>query len=181
MDATYLSVTETAALVRAALKRAFPKITFSVRSKSYSGGSSIDVKWTDGPTTTMVSAVTDQYQGSRFDGMIDLSYSVYHWLLPDGSAVVALNPGTVGGGGSVPAERTAHPAPYARMVRFCADHVFTNRHYTAAFLQRRADRIAPGATVATSKWGGHIVEGVDSMTYDQIYSAAHRTAQVQAG
>jgi len=35
MQATYLSVTETAKLIRAALKRSFPRTKFSVRSRSY--------------------------------------------------------------------------------------------------------------------------------------------------
>jgi len=48
-ETVYVSVAETAKLVRAALKAAFPGITFSVRSKSYSMGASISVRWTDGP------------------------------------------------------------------------------------------------------------------------------------
>lgn len=70
--AKYITVTETAKLVRAALKTAFPAVKFSVTSKSYSGGAHIRVSWQDGPTTGQVERVTGQYSGSTFDAMIDL-------------------------------------------------------------------------------------------------------------
>lgn len=68
----YLSVADTAKLVRQALKAAFPGVKFSVRSDSYSGGASIRVRWTDGPTVKVVEAVTNRYRGADFDGMQDL-------------------------------------------------------------------------------------------------------------
>jgi len=71
-ETVYVSVAETAKLVRAALKAAFPGITFSVRSKSYSMGASISVRWTDGPTEKDVERITGEYRGATFDGMIDL-------------------------------------------------------------------------------------------------------------
>ena len=47
----YLRCAETAKLLlRAALKEAFPEVAFSVRSRTYAGGASIDVTWRDGPT-----------------------------------------------------------------------------------------------------------------------------------
>src|SRR4051794_17392857 len=54
----YLSVATTAKLVRTALKTQFPRIKFTVRSRSYSGGASIDVAWTDGPCAAAVEAIT---------------------------------------------------------------------------------------------------------------------------
>ena len=51
---TYLSCAETAKLVRAALKKAFPGVKFSVKSSVYSMGASIRVGWTDGPVTKAV-------------------------------------------------------------------------------------------------------------------------------
>jgi hypothetical protein len=66
------STTETATLIRAELKSAFPGVKFSVKSKSYSGGSSINVSWTDGPTAKEVDRVAGQFAGASFDGMIDL-------------------------------------------------------------------------------------------------------------
>jgi len=68
----YISTTDTAALIRKALKARFPDVTFSVRSKSYSGGSSIRVNWTDGPTRRCVSAVTAKFEGSHMNMMEDL-------------------------------------------------------------------------------------------------------------
>jgi hypothetical protein len=68
----YLTCAETAKLVRAALKAKFPTMTFAVRSRTYSGGASIDVTWTDGPTTKQVDAVVGRFEGASFDGMIDL-------------------------------------------------------------------------------------------------------------
>ena len=46
--ARYLTTAETAKLVRERLKAEFPGVRFSVRSQSYSGGSSIHVGWLDG-------------------------------------------------------------------------------------------------------------------------------------
>lgn len=68
----YISCAATAKIVRTALKREFPAVAFSVRSKTYSGGASIRVRWIDGPTVKMVERITSQYTGASFDGMIDL-------------------------------------------------------------------------------------------------------------
>ena len=59
----YLSVADTAKLVRSALKKAFPGVKFSVRSTSYSGGSSVRVGWTDGPQTAEVDKVAQPLAG----------------------------------------------------------------------------------------------------------------------
>ena len=126
-----ISVVETAKLVRQALKRAFPGVVFSVRSKSYSGGASINVDWTDGPRTKEVNPIIKQYQGGDFDGMIDLKYSQTHYLRPDGTTMTAYNPGTGGAGGSDPSEDNRGLAVVmpdnVRIVRFGADFVFSNR------------------------------------------------------
>lgn len=68
----YLTCAETAKLVRKALKAEFPGVKFSVRSSTYAGGASIDVRWTDGPTVASVEEVTNCYRASDFNGMIDL-------------------------------------------------------------------------------------------------------------
>ena len=68
----YESTADTAKRVRKALKHYFPAMTFSVRSKVYSGGASIDVRWTDGPRTQAVERIAKAYEGADFDGMIDL-------------------------------------------------------------------------------------------------------------
>lgn len=61
-----------AKLIRRDLKMAFPTVAFAVRSRSYSGGDAVDVRWTDGPTSEQVSGIVGQYQEGHFDGMIDL-------------------------------------------------------------------------------------------------------------
>ena len=113
----YVDTAESAKLVRAALKKEFPQTKFSVRISRYSMGSSIHVSYTDGPNTSEVNKIADQFCGGRFDSTIDLSYSVSSWLYPDGSASVAHDPGTQGGAGSCP-EIMVDPKPGAELVRF---------------------------------------------------------------
>jgi hypothetical protein len=136
----YIGSTETATLIRGALKSRFPGVKFSVKTDKYSGGSSIRIKWTDGPTDSMVSAVVGQYQGGRFDGMIDLAYSVDHWLSPDGTVTLARDPGTTGSGGCHEGTVTEAPAGAVK-VHFCANHVFTNRELSVALKSRALAKV----------------------------------------
>ena len=71
-DTVYYSCAETAKLTHQALKKAFPGVKFGVRSKTYSGGASIDVHWTDGPAHAAVDEVAGFFAGATFDGMVDL-------------------------------------------------------------------------------------------------------------
>lgn len=57
--------------MRIELKAAFPGVKFAVRSERYSGGDSINVGWTDGPTSEQVESIIKRYQGGSFDGMTD--------------------------------------------------------------------------------------------------------------
>lgn len=57
--------------MRIELKAAFPAVKFSVRSERYSGGDSINVNWTDGPTTEQVENIIKRYRAGSFDGMTD--------------------------------------------------------------------------------------------------------------
>jgi len=126
----YISGIETAKLIRQALKKNWPAVKFSVRYKSYSGGSSIDVYWTDGPRAKVVERVTAGFAGGDFDGMIDLKTSHTSWLESDGTAHTAHDRGTAASRGSIP-EYISDPAtPGARQVRFCTDFVFTSRTVT---------------------------------------------------
>lgn len=128
MSLTYesISVTETAKLIRAALKRAFPGVRFSIRSERYAGGASVDVEWSGTPPRRQVMEIARSYQGKNFDGMIDGSVYLKHWLLPDGSTVLARNPGTKGSGGTIDEFNSEKPHPAARLVCFGADYVQTN-------------------------------------------------------
>lgn len=72
--ARYISVNETSKIIKRTLQAAFPDVKFSVRLDKYSGGSSIDASWTDGPTDKQVKAILDRFDGKGFDGMTDMSY-----------------------------------------------------------------------------------------------------------
>lgn len=111
-NARYISAADTAKLVRAALKQNFPGVTFSVKSKTYSMGASVDVSWTDGPTEAEVKPVTGQFEGSTFDGMIDLKS--YH--------------------------DSTHPVT-GESVHYAADSVHTTRRYSPEFLRQHCPTI----------------------------------------
>lgn len=127
----YLSCAETARLVRAALRRAFPMTQFSVRSSVYAGGASIDVRWTDGPRRDRVEEITKKFEGAAFDGMVDLKTSRAHYLAPGGEPILAHAEGTEGSGGTIPGVSTPSAPPHAQRVRFGADFVFCSREVTA--------------------------------------------------
>lgn len=69
--------------IRIELKRAFPGHRFSVTSKKYSGGDSVDVSWTDGPTQKEVESITGKYQEGHFNGMEDIYEYNHENLWPD--------------------------------------------------------------------------------------------------
>lgn len=68
---TKLTCSETAKLIRTALKESFNGVKFSVRSSTYAGGASVSVSWTDGPNSDQVSFVTEKFESSYFCGMTD--------------------------------------------------------------------------------------------------------------
>jgi Large polyvalent protein associated domain 29 len=67
-----LTCAETAKLVRAELKKHFPGVKFSVRSKTYGGGSSISISYVGGPASRTVEDAVNWLQGCDFDRMIDM-------------------------------------------------------------------------------------------------------------
>lgn len=85
LERHYVRVADVAKMLRQALRESFPATIFSVRSKSYSGGASIDVAYQDGPPRRIVEAVAGRYAGSYFDGGIDYKGNRYHLL--DGKPV----------------------------------------------------------------------------------------------
>ena len=138
-ETKYLSVVETARIIRKALKNKFEGTKFSVRSDKYAGGASINISWTDGPTSKEVEEITNLYNGKGFDGMIDLAYSYSHWLMPDGSIEIASSGGTANSGGTVPSIDNPKPHPKATLVHFGSDYVFTRRNYTEEALKVAKD------------------------------------------
>ena len=69
----YISCAETAKFVRKALKEAFPTGKFSVRSQTYSGGSSIHISWTDGLSDSQIRLICGCFEGSSFDSYTDVN------------------------------------------------------------------------------------------------------------
>jgi hypothetical protein len=128
----YLTVAETAKLVRAALYREFPNIpkkNWSVRSSSYSMGASITVEWIDGPATRTVDEVIQAFQ------------RVSHM---DNTDLVHYRQGTV------------HPET-GQPVSFGADYVSSRRRYTKDFMAR----IANAYTEAWGQEPVEITDGAD--------------------
>jgi hypothetical protein len=67
-----LSVAQTAKLLRTELRKAFPRVRFSVRSQRYAGGASINVSLNDASAdTSAVREVADAFQSCDFDGNTD--------------------------------------------------------------------------------------------------------------
>ena len=130
-----------AGMIRRDLKRAFPAIKFSVRSRSYAGGGAIDVYWTDGPTRDRVATVCAKYQDRGFDGSIDLEYHIDHYMLPDGTIGQLKSSGTQGSLGYVPAFNNGLPAG-AKRVRLNTGYLDFNREFSPA-MQSRCDALVP--------------------------------------
>lgn len=143
----YINVTDTAKLIRAALKKAYPNVKFAVKSKKYAGGASINVAWTDGPTAKQVEAITGQFQSVRFDGSIDYAYDVYRWLMPDGTIQIARNHGSACTGGYDEGCSNPQPHPDAIKVSFGSFYVFTDRSYSVPMVRRALDKLE-------RTWGG---------------------------
>lgn len=65
MSTRYLSATDTAKHVRAALRTEFPGTRFSVRSDN---GNALRISWTDGPPTKTVDPIVNRFKGSDWSG-----------------------------------------------------------------------------------------------------------------
>lgn len=133
----WIRAAEAAKLIRAQLKLHWPKVKFSVRSKTYSGGSSIRVSWQDGPTVKQVDHIVQPFAGGGFDGSIDMAYSFDHWLMPDGTARIASSPGTERSMGYAPVISNPKPHDDAERVRFAANYISCDRTYSVDFYSRQ--------------------------------------------
>lgn len=80
-----ITVAETAALVRAALKAEFPTVKFSVRKD----GACIRVAYSADLDVRTVDAVARRFEGSTFDGMTD-SETARTITLADGSTAYSI-------------------------------------------------------------------------------------------
>ena len=166
--AEYISCADTAKLVRKELKTRWPETKFSVRSKTYSMGASIDISWLDGPREPEVSPTAKRFEGADFDGMIDLKTNRSHWMAPDGTVTLAHAEGTESSRGTLPQIDHDSPHPGARRVEFMADYVFCNRHISnleeqAAFCRQYIrDNCATEGTGGGERFG---VDYVDMLAY----------------
>lgn len=107
---------ETAKVIRRLLRAAFPATAFSVTIGRGAGVSSVDVRWTDGPTGARVDAIVAGFEAGRFDGMTDsYEYDRDAYLLVDGKPY---RPGTK----YVMTQRECSPALIARAARAVMDY-----------------------------------------------------------
>ena len=162
-----LSPAETAKEMRAALKAAFPGVKFSVRTSTYSGGSSINVSYFRGPSSKSVERIADRFQGRDFDGMTDSSTYRKPTLLcgPDG----ALR--EVDYGSSFVFVRRDHDDNrYARESETCVA-------VEAAILAR----YAPGHTMPPGRTGWREMSELDWVPGESVESFASRCADAYFG
>lgn len=112
------------------LTKAFPKTVFKVSSDSYSGGSSIGVKWTDGPTVKQVEEFSTKYCEGNFDGMDD-SYTYDHsnvW------------PNVYGGAKYISENRDYTEAVYAKIAQELDIKLTLSEYGRPEFEERHKDR-----------------------------------------
>lgn len=180
----YFSTAATAKLIRATLKAEFPATKFSVRSHSYAGGSSVYVRWTDGPTEAVVDAIVSDFNGRGFDGMIDMAFSIDAWTLK-GEILGTRCTGTLGSRGTVAPWGIIPPHDDAELVHF-SPSVSTARTVSAPFANRCIAQVAAffgltNAPVAEPDQSGgyHIATGARSPLNngDDWYTLIHRAAR----
>jgi Large polyvalent protein associated domain 29 len=132
-----IDLVEVAKMVRAELRREFPGVTFRVRSRRYSMGCSIDVSWTDGPTSRQVEGLVGPMQGADFDGMVDLK--TYR-----DPTLVAKDDGSY------------------ELRKYGVDYIMCHRSESAAVLRKLAHEVAEYAALDTvpdvieTSYGGYI-------------------------
>lgn len=78
LPAKEYSLDQTLALLRADLKRSFPGVKFSVVRARGTAYGWVSVTYEGGPAYELVTAITDGYEGQRFDGMDDSYHTKYH-------------------------------------------------------------------------------------------------------
>lgn len=169
----YISATDTAKLIRKALRRSFPGVKFSVRTDKYSGGASVRVQWTDGPTTWDVDALVKPYAGAGFDGSIDLQYHTTAWLHEDGTVSFASTGGTEGSRGAVRADIAPPQDSTARLVRFGAHYVTTSRTVSEE-LRDAAEQVVAAMAPTLGRAHGLQCRGCGSMIVESDDARAVR-------
>ena len=145
-------------LVRARLKKLWPRVKFSVRTSTYSMGSDVTVRWADGPTRALVEDAIGGYRGKGFDGAIDGSYHWTSWLHEGRATVAQDNPA---------------PHPAAELVRFRGDGVTCTRDVSRQLAERalaslvRKGAPALGLTVEGDEDRAHIAASYHHLGTEQ--------------
>lgn len=125
-----------AANIRRELAEKFPGIKFSVRSKSFSMGNSVDVSWELGPTSKEVDVILDKYVEGHFDGMTD--YYEYG-RDPETRAFQAAH----GSAKYVHGSRSMPEGLFDRLCRDIAAHY--GEEFTSQFQRRKNDSLDLGS------------------------------------
>ena len=139
MQVIRFSTAETAKLIRKELKHYFPSTKFSVRSHVYSGGSSINISWFDGPMQSEVDAIAKRFEGASFDGMTDMKS--YH------NSFVVLE------GSTLPVE-----------VHYGVDFVFTDRDISESY---KAELVAKFEEISGEKYDDNTLYPASPFGYYQ--------------
>lgn len=128
-ETKYLGTTDVARIIRKELKTKFPETKFSVRSSKYSMGSSIHINWDNGPTEDQIKKIVRKYESKDFDGMIDLEFYYYHYMLPDGTIEMWGSEGTSRSAGVYPNWEKDLPEGAVK-VSLSSGYIFTDRTVT---------------------------------------------------
>lgn len=154
----WLSCADTAKLVREVLKAKFPATKFSVRSKTYAGGASIDIGYTDGPPAREVEAACDHLRASDFNSMEDLKEYRGGTLFADGQEFEQVHYGA----DYISAHREFSPevedAVKARIVELAGAEVYEhNSRYDVAVDRDTGELIACRGQIVSETYGSTIL------------------------
>lgn len=133
-----VSIVETARHIRRALKGRFPGVKFSV---TCTPGTTIRVRWTDGPPKSTVRPLLRGYEGSGYEPQYECTYHCDSWLNPTtGEAAFA----RTAGGGLKNADQSPNPWPgVGILVSFGAGFVRADRCISRALIERVSAQVEP--------------------------------------
>ncbi|DBA34824.1 MAG: hypothetical protein HXS54_06060 [Theionarchaea archaeon] len=123
----WIKASAQAALIKKALQREFPSTKFSVCSSTYSGGASVNITWTDGPCSSEVSKIANQFEGLSSDEIFDTKYSWDTWLLPSEYWDQVTDHIYCVTAKRIESSEVQPPIPNAIMVKFSAAYIHTRR------------------------------------------------------